>query len=143
VLFALLKEMDMSLMKRQFVVTHQYTVLLETEKLCRSLIDQHLSMLCFYESIRRSNFLCTQHFDRRHVCNPTVWYCLNLSLRNCVDYDKLLFHKQYITRTQKKILRMICRHTVTFSFSMNSPMCFDPVHHRQVGLNGRQKDESS
>jgi hypothetical protein len=32
------------------------TVLLETEKLVRSLIDQQLNMLCFFENVRKSNF---------------------------------------------------------------------------------------
>jgi len=44
------------LMKQQFVLTHRYTVLQETEELDRSSVDQHLSMLCFYEHIRTRNF---------------------------------------------------------------------------------------
>ena len=40
-------------MKQQFVVTHRYTVLLETKKFDRSLADQHLSTLGFYENISR------------------------------------------------------------------------------------------
>jgi hypothetical protein len=48
---------DISIMKQQLVVTHRYTVLQETEKkLDRSLTYQNLSMLCFYENIRTSNF---------------------------------------------------------------------------------------
>jgi len=35
---------------------HICTVLLETEKLVRSLIDQQLNMLCFFENARKSNF---------------------------------------------------------------------------------------
>jgi hypothetical protein len=38
---------------------HIYAVLLETEKLVRSLIDQQLNMLCFYENVRKSN--CCRH----------------------------------------------------------------------------------
>jgi len=35
---------------------HTYIILLVTEKLVRSLIGQQLSMLCFYENVRKSNF---------------------------------------------------------------------------------------
>lgn len=48
----------MALMKMQFVLTHRYTVLEQTQKkLDRSVIDQHLNTSYFYEDIRRSNFL--------------------------------------------------------------------------------------
>jgi len=33
--------------------------------------DRNLSMLCFYETLRRSFFWWTQHFDSRCVSNPT------------------------------------------------------------------------
>ena len=36
-------------MKQQFVVNHRYTVLQEAEKVDRSVIDQHLSMVCLYD----------------------------------------------------------------------------------------------
>jgi hypothetical protein len=39
-------------MKQQFAVTHRYTILQEAGTLDRSLIQQHLSMLRFYENIR-------------------------------------------------------------------------------------------
>jgi len=39
------------LMKQQSVVPHRYTILQETEKLYRSLIDQRLSMLCFFKKM--------------------------------------------------------------------------------------------
>jgi hypothetical protein len=35
-------------------------------------------------------------FDRRCVCNRTVWYCRNLILTNCVGYDRLLFHERHV-----------------------------------------------
>jgi len=60
------------LMKEQFVVTHPDTVSEETERrLDRLLIDQHLSLLCFYGNIRRSEFFCvyTQFF----VCIHTIF----------------------------------------------------------------------
>ena len=42
-------------MKQQLVLTHQYTVLQETEKeIDRSSKDQFLGMLCFYETISTS-----------------------------------------------------------------------------------------
>jgi len=36
-------------MKQQFVVNHRYTVLQETEEVDRSVIDEHISMVCFYD----------------------------------------------------------------------------------------------
>jgi hypothetical protein len=36
----------------------------------------------------------TQHFDRKCVCNPTVYKCGNLSFTNCMGYDKLPFHER-------------------------------------------------
>jgi len=59
-------------MKQKLVIIYRHTVLQETEKLDQSLIDQHLGMLCFYGNTRRSNFLWTQHFDWRLVCEPIV-----------------------------------------------------------------------
>ena len=45
-------------MKQEFVVTHGYTVLEETEEnLDKSLIGQNLSQSCSYENITRRNFL--------------------------------------------------------------------------------------
>jgi hypothetical protein len=38
-------------MKQQFVVTHGYAALQETEKLDRSSKEQHLSVLCFNENV--------------------------------------------------------------------------------------------
>ena len=62
-----------SIMKHQFFLTHCTHFYRREEKPDRSLTDQHLYMLCFYENLRRKNFfLWTQHFDRRCVCNPTV-----------------------------------------------------------------------
>jgi hypothetical protein len=62
------------LMKQKFVITHQYSFIGDhkEKKLHRSLIDQHLSTSCFYENIRRNNFLWMQDFDRRCVCNSAV-----------------------------------------------------------------------
>jgi hypothetical protein len=59
-------------MRQQLIITHQHTVLKETEKNMTNPTDQQLSMLHFYENIRTSNFLWTQHLDRRCVCNETV-----------------------------------------------------------------------
>jgi hypothetical protein len=50
-------------MKQQFVITHQYTVLQQTEQLDQSLMDQQLSMLCFLKMLELAIFLWTQHFD--------------------------------------------------------------------------------
>jgi hypothetical protein len=46
--FFLEQELHISLMKQKFVVSHRYTDFTGDKKTCdRSLIDQHLSMLCF------------------------------------------------------------------------------------------------
>jgi len=50
--------------------THSFTG--DGKKLDISFIDQHVSMLWFYEDIRRKFFLSTSHFDKRYVCNSTV-----------------------------------------------------------------------
>lgn len=42
-----------SVMKQQFIVTHQYTVLQETGKPDQSSTDQPINMLCFYENVRK------------------------------------------------------------------------------------------
>ena len=42
------------------------------KELDRSLMDQHLNMLCFYGSIGKNNCLWAQHFDRRCICDRTV-----------------------------------------------------------------------
>jgi len=52
--------------KSNFFVTPRYTVLQDMKKVYRSSLDQHLSMLFFYENVRTNNCLWTQH------CNPTV-----------------------------------------------------------------------
>jgi len=44
------------LVKQLFVVTHRYTLLQKSEKIDRSVTDQNLNTLCFYESIRRGFF---------------------------------------------------------------------------------------
>jgi hypothetical protein len=44
-------------MKQQLVVTRRYTVLQQTEKLHRFLIEQHLSVLRVHENVRTSNLL--------------------------------------------------------------------------------------
>ena len=41
-------------------------------------------------------FLWKQHFDRRYVCNPAVQQCQNISVVNCVGYDKLWFREYYV-----------------------------------------------
>jgi hypothetical protein len=44
-------------MKQQLNVTHRHTVLQETEKHDRFLVDQHLSVLCIYDN-RSTNSFC-------------------------------------------------------------------------------------
>jgi hypothetical protein len=44
-------------MKQQFNVTHWHAVLQETEKHNRSLVDQHLGVLCIYDN-RSTNSFC-------------------------------------------------------------------------------------
>jgi hypothetical protein len=74
--------------------THNFTRN-KKNKLDRSLVDQHLCMLCFYENIRRRNY-----FVRHNVLTKDALLTQlssnagNLSLTNCVGYDKLLFHKK-------------------------------------------------
>ena len=60
--------------KNQFFIPQWYTVSQETETFDWSSVDQHVSMLCFYKNIRTSNFLGAKHFERRCICNPTVYY---------------------------------------------------------------------
>jgi len=62
----------MTPMKQQFVITQHHPILQEREKvdILNGLI---LSTSFFYKNIQRSNCLWTQHFDRRCVCNPTIW----------------------------------------------------------------------
>jgi len=50
------------LMKQQFAIPHQHTVLWESKKLDQSSIDEHLNMLSFYEYIRTSNFFVDTTF---------------------------------------------------------------------------------
>ena len=61
-----------SLMKEQFVVTPVTQFYRTPRTLDHSLTDEHLSMLCFHESIRTAILPWTQHFDRRCVCSRTV-----------------------------------------------------------------------
>jgi len=44
-------------MKQQFLITHRYTVLQQTEKLKRTARDRHFSKLCFHGNIRSRNFV--------------------------------------------------------------------------------------
>jgi hypothetical protein len=44
-------------MKQQFVITHQYRVLKETEKIDGSWKNEHLSTPCFDENTRRSDVI--------------------------------------------------------------------------------------
>jgi len=61
-------------MKQKSIVTHRYTVLLETIKNLDSfLTDQHSSLLRFYGTLRGRNFWGARHFVRRCVCNPAVY----------------------------------------------------------------------
>jgi hypothetical protein len=63
-------------MKQQFVITHEHTVVQETE-LDRSLMNQHLKCVVFLH----------KHFEQRHVCTSTGQQRVHLSLRSCVGYD--------------------------------------------------------
>jgi hypothetical protein len=55
-------------MKQQFVVTHRYTVLQETEQIRdMSFIDQHLNMSGFYENIIIFFGWGIQNSERRYV----------------------------------------------------------------------------
>jgi hypothetical protein len=47
-----------SLMKKQFIITHQHTILQEGKKLDISLTDQYMNMLCFYKTIQGKQFFC-------------------------------------------------------------------------------------
>jgi len=49
-------------------------------------------------------FVWKQHFDRRYVCNPTVYKCGNLIFTNCMGYDKLPFHERDVCM----FLRLYC-----------------------------------
>jgi len=60
------------LMKQQFVIIHQYTILQETEKTWQTLNRPTLKHVMFSQNLGGSNFLSTQHFDRRCVFNPSV-----------------------------------------------------------------------
>jgi hypothetical protein len=102
----------MLLMKRWFVVTHRCWIVQETEKLDRSLIDKHWSVLWFYKNIRRNNFLWTQHFDRRCVFTllsssagisawqivcVTIYFYLMSSVSCTHSTFNLLLHDQHHT----------------------------------------------
>ena len=62
------------------------------------------SKVWFYEGTCKEKrfILWTQHFDRRRVCNPTVWWYWSLSLTNCVCYDKSLYHERCVAHERKK-----------------------------------------
>jgi len=54
-------------MKQQFAQPHRYTIVRQTEtNLIDPTIDEHLSMLCFYENIRRFFFVDTEFLQK--VC---------------------------------------------------------------------------
>jgi hypothetical protein len=59
-------------MKQQFVIKHQYTVLEQTEQLDQSLMDQQLSMLCFFENVRTCNIFVDTTFWLNVFFDPTV-----------------------------------------------------------------------
>jgi hypothetical protein len=60
-------------MKQQFVVTHRYTILQETQKTWTILNRPTLKRVVFIRTYKDKNFcLWTQHFDRRCVCNYLV-----------------------------------------------------------------------
>jgi len=61
---------SLSLMKQQFVVTHQYTILKETEK-TRQILNRPTFRHIFYKDIKRSNF-CGHNILTAGVCSPTV-----------------------------------------------------------------------
>jgi hypothetical protein len=62
IIIGLVLNEQISFMKQQFFMGHRYTILQETEILDRSLIDQHVSMLCFYENVRASSFFVDTAF---------------------------------------------------------------------------------
>ena len=61
-----------SLVKQQFVVRHSHTILQGTQKLDRSLTDQHLCHV--FTKIREAICLWIHDFDRRSVYNPASSY---------------------------------------------------------------------
>jgi len=68
----------------------------DSKELDRTSIDQHFSMLCFYNNIRTSNFLGGHNTFTEGLFVTSPSYCGILSLMNCVSYDKLPFHERYV-----------------------------------------------
>jgi len=62
---------SISLMKQQFVETHQYTILKETEKTRQILNRPTFRHIIFYEDIKWSIF-CGHNILTAGVCSPTV-----------------------------------------------------------------------
>ena len=87
-------------MKQQFVVTQRYTIVQETENTWTILNRPALkSTLRFYENTWTSNFFFffadSTFWNWSCVCNPAVYWCGNLSWKNCGGDHKLLFHKRH------------------------------------------------
>jgi len=74
----------------------RHTVLQERERTWPILNRPALNNLMFSRKYKDKEFFVDHHFDRRCVCNRKVKGRGNLSLTNCVGYDKLLFNGRYI-----------------------------------------------
>ena len=68
----------------------------DREKLDRTSLDQHFSMLCFYNNIRTSNFWGGHNIFTEGLFVTAPSYCGILSSMNCASYDKLPFHERYV-----------------------------------------------
>ena len=87
---------NMLLMKQRFVVTHQYTVLQETERTWVILYRPNLTHIMFLWKYKNQQFFCGHNILTEGLFVTELSRCRNLSWTNCVGYDKMPFHERYV-----------------------------------------------
>ena len=102
----------LSPLNQQFVANHRHTVSQKTlKKLDRPSIDQHVSMLCFYKTIRTSNSFCAHNILTEGVFLTHVSSNAGIPLWWIVGYDELPFHERHVTCTYIQLRQITSRVT--------------------------------
>ena len=83
-------------MKQEFVLTHGYAALQETEKLDRSSKEQHLSVLCFNKNVLKKRTFCGHNIVTDSLFVTQLSNNAENSVWRIVCYDKLTFHEHYV-----------------------------------------------